>query len=76
MTVTNGQISLVSAVPAAGWTLDEAGPDATGVESRYTKGELETRIDFEIEDGQLRVRVRERNDATDERTERFEYFPL
>ncbi len=76
VTVTGFQISLVSAVPAAGWTLDEAGPDADGVESRYVNGDLEVRIDFEIEDGQLRVRVREENDATDERSERFEYFPL
>jgi hypothetical protein len=74
--VVGGQISLVSAVPAEAWTLDEAGPDEDGVESTYVNGDLETRIDFEIEDGQLRVRVREENDATDERTERFEYFPL
>jgi hypothetical protein len=74
--VANAQISLVSAIPDNGWSLDEAGPDANGVESAYVMGELETRIDFEIEDGQLRVRVRTRNDATDERTGRFEYFPL
>lgn len=76
VTVTDFRISLVSAVPAAGWTLDEAGPDEDGVESTYVNGDLETSIDFEIEDGQLRVRVREENNATDERTERFEYFPL
>jgi len=76
VSVTSGQISLVSAVPASGWTLDEAGPDEDGIESTYTLGELETRIDFEIEDGQLRVRIRTRNDDTDERTERFEYFPI
>jgi len=71
---TGCQLVLVSAIPAAGWILDEAGPDIDGVESTYTQGELETRIDFEIEDGQVRIRTRD--DDTDERTERFEYFPL
>lgn len=76
VSVAGGQISLVSAVPTGAWILDEAGPDEDGVESKYVNGDLETRIDFEIEDGQLRVRIREENDATDERTERFEFFPL
>jgi hypothetical protein len=44
--------------------------------SRPGQGQLETRIDFEIEDGQVQVRIRTRDDDTDERTERFEYFPL
>jgi hypothetical protein len=73
---TGSQLVLISATPAAGWILDEAGPDIDGVESTYTQGQLETRIDFEIEDGQVQVRIRTRDDDTDERTERFEYFPL
>ncbi|GJM39242.1 MAG: hypothetical protein DHS20C19_26090 [Acidimicrobiales bacterium] len=74
--VENGQLVFVSAAPAAGWTLREAGPDEDGVDTSYEQGDLEVDIDFEIEDGRLRIRVRTENDESDERTEVFHWVDL
>ncbi|NIR39246.1 MAG: hypothetical protein GWN79_17980, partial [Actinobacteria bacterium] len=54
--VRGGVLSLVSAVPAAGWTLDEAGMDGLEAESEYVQGSVEVDVDIQIDDGLLRVR--------------------
>lgn len=74
--VQGGQLVYVSATPAAGWTVSEAGPDEDGVDTSFEQGELEVDIDFEIDDGRLRIRVRTENDATDEETEVFHWVDL
>lgn len=74
--IQDGRLVFVSATPADGWTLREAGPDEDGVDTSYAQGDLEVDIDFEIEDGRLRIRVRTENDATDQRTEEFHWIDL
>lgn len=72
--VRDGVLQLVSTSPSAGWVVDEARTDATGVETRYEMDDVEVRIDFEIDDGLVRVRIRVRDRPADTETERFEYF--
>ena len=75
-TYDSGVWTLISATPAPGWSLDEAGIDDDGVDVRFVNGPIEVDVDTEVEDGQVRLRVRTDNDDTDERTESFFWYPL
>ena len=67
--VEDGSFRLISATPSAGWRVDveqSAGPE---IDLDFRSGTRRVQVDIEIEDGQVRERVRFRDDATDERTE-------
>ncbi len=66
VTVTEaaGRLSLVSATPTAGWTVEveqSAGPE---VEVDFRRGAQRVQVNVELEDGAVRERVRFRDDAT------------
>jgi hypothetical protein len=63
VSVSGDQLRLVSAVPAAGWTVEveqSAGPE---VEVDFRRGAQRVQVNVEIEDGAVRERVRASDDA-------------
>ena len=66
-----GSLRLVSATPAAGWRVEVEQSAGREVELDFRSGSKRVQVNLEIEDGQVRERVRFRDDAddTDIRTE-------
>ncbi|MEO7572551.1 MAG: hypothetical protein ABIX10_08945 [Acidimicrobiales bacterium] len=69
--VEGGSLRLVAATPAAGWRVEVEQPAGREVEVDFRAGSKRVQVNVELEDGQVRERVRVRDDAagTDLRTE-------
>ena len=69
--VEGGQLRLITATPAAGWRVEVEQAGGHEVELDLRSGTQRVQVNVEIEDGQVRERVRFRDDAddTDLRTE-------
>lgn len=68
--VSNGVPVLLGADPAPGWRVVEEVPDEPNeIDLSYRRGDDRVDLDVEIDDGQIRVRIRDRR--TDTRTESF-----
>ena len=55
-----GVLSIVSADPAAGWAISEREDSGREVEVTFVSGGVRVKFDVELEDGAVRVRVRQR----------------
>ena len=75
-TYDSGNWVLIAATPAGDWVVDEASIDGEGIDVTFINGVVEVDVDTEIEDGQIRLRVRTEDETTDERTEAFFWYPL
>jgi hypothetical protein len=66
-----GRLELLSATPAAGWSVEDEQSAGTEVEVDFRRGAERVQVDLEVEDGAVRERLRIRDDATgsDVRTE-------
>jgi hypothetical protein len=73
--VDDGGFGLVAATPAAGWVVDVEQAAGTELDLDFRRGTVRVQVDVELEDGQVRERVRVRDDATDERTEAEVFVP-
>jgi len=61
--VVDGYVAFSGANPQPGWTVEEQHTDGIEAEIRFTDGEARVRLSAEVEDGLLRVTVRDdRND--------------
>jgi hypothetical protein len=69
--VEAGALRLVSATPAPGWRVDVEQGGGREIDLDFRSGTRRVQVDVELEDGQVRERVRFRDDAddTDIRTE-------
>jgi hypothetical protein len=69
--VEGGRFRLVSATPSAGWRVDVEQSAGAEIDLDFRSGTRRVQVDVELEDGQVRERVRFRDDAdgTDIRTE-------
>jgi hypothetical protein len=69
--VEGGGLRLVAATPTSGWQVEVEQATGLEVEVDFRSGTRRVQVDVEIEDGQVRERVRVRDDAdgTDIRTE-------
>ena len=67
--VDDGVLRLVATNPNGGWSVkvDQAG--GREIEVRFRAESVRVDVNVELEDGEIRERVRTRDDATDERTE-------
>lgn len=70
-TVRDGVLTLVEAAPTAGWTVEVEQAAGGEIEVDFRAGTQRVQVNVEIEDGQVRERVRVRDDADDSET-RFE----
>ena len=75
-TYDSGNWVLIAATPTGDWVVDEASIDGEGIDVTFINGVVEVDVDTEIEDGQIRLRVRTEDETTDERTEAFFWYPL
>ena len=64
-----GRFRLISATPAAGWRVDVEQSAGDEIDLDFRSGAQRVQVDIEVEDGQVRERVRFRDDATDDRLE-------
>jgi len=69
VTVEGAQLRLLTASPNQGWQVEVEQSAGREVEVSFQSGALRVDVNVELEDGQIRERVRTRNDATDVRTE-------
>ncbi|MGQ0434294.1 MAG: hypothetical protein ACT452_18060 [Microthrixaceae bacterium] len=69
VTVEGAQLRLLTASPNQGWQVEVEQAAGREVEVSFRSGVLRVDVNVELEDGQIRERVRTRNDATDARTE-------
>lgn len=60
-----GGLRIVSATPTAGWSVEIEADAGREVEVDFRSGTRRVQVDVELEDGQVRERVRFRDDATD-----------
>jgi len=69
--VEGGSLRLVSATPASGWRVEVEQATGPEIELDFRSGTQRVQVNVELEDGQVRERVRLRDDAddTDVRTE-------
>src|SRR5262245_27201193 len=69
--VEGGSLRLITATPASGWAVEVEQGTGREVELDFRSGTKRVQVNLEIEDGQVRERVRFRDDAddTDIRTE-------
>src|ERR687898_736557 len=58
-----GRLSLVSAVPSRGWTVEVERAGGVEIEVDFRKGTRRVQVNLEIEDGGVRERVRIRDEA-------------
>ncbi len=63
--VDNGSLTLVSATPNAGWVVEVEQSAGREVELDFRSGTRRVQVNLEFEDGQVRERVRARDDADD-----------
>jgi hypothetical protein len=70
-TVRDGVLTLVEAAPAAGWSVEVEQSGGLEIEVDFRSGTQRVQVNVEFEDGQVRERVRVRDDADDSET-RFE----
>ena len=70
-TVDGATLHLVSAVPAAGWTVEVEQGTGREIELDFRSGTQRVQVNVELEDGHARERVRLRDDAdgTDDRVD-------
>src|SRR5205085_2441898 len=61
VTVTGGKLVVTSATPNSGWTLDEQRAEGREVEVRFVSATQRVDVHAELEDGQIRSRVRVRD---------------
>ncbi|MGK2947367.1 MAG: hypothetical protein ACSLFP_02240 [Acidimicrobiales bacterium] len=66
--VESGQLRLIAATPAAGWRVEIERSVGREVEATFRSGNLRVDVNVELEDGQVRERVRVRNEADDSET--------
>jgi hypothetical protein len=59
-----GRLELLSATPAAGWSVEVEQSAGTEVEVDFRRGAERVQVDLEVEDGAVRERLRIRDDAT------------
>jgi hypothetical protein len=59
-----GSLELLSATPAAGWSVEVEQSAGTEVEVDFRRGAERVQVDLEVEDGAVRERLRIRDDAT------------
>jgi hypothetical protein len=71
VSVENGSLRLIAATPTAGWRAEVEQASGREVEVDFRAGTKRVQVNVEFEDGQVRERVRVRDDAdgTDVRTE-------
>jgi len=62
-TQSGGRLSLVSAVPSTGWTVEVEQAGGVEIEVDFRKGTRRVQVNLEIEDGGVRERVRIRDEA-------------
>ena len=62
-TQSGGRLSLVSAVPSTGWTVEVEQAVGVEIEVDFRKGTRRVQVNLEIEDGGVRERVRIRDEA-------------
>ena len=62
-TQSGGRLSLVSAVPSKGWTVEVEQAGGVEIEVDFREGTRRVQVNLEIEDGAVRERVRVRDDA-------------
>ena len=69
--VEGGSLRLVTATPASGWQVEVEQATGPEIELDFRSGTQRVQVNVELEDGQVRERVRARDDATgtDTRTE-------
>ncbi|MGQ0832342.1 MAG: hypothetical protein ACT4OV_11755 [Microthrixaceae bacterium] len=67
--VEGAQLRLLAASPNQGWQVEVEHAAGHEVEVSFRSGSLRVDVNVELEDGEVRERVRTRNDATDERVE-------
>lgn len=63
--VDGGNLTLVSAVPAAGWTVEVEQAAGREIEVDFRSGTRRVQVNLEFEDGAVRERVRVRDEAND-----------
>lgn len=68
-TVDGSGFHLVAASPSAGWMVEIEQRAGDELDLDFRRGTVRVQVDVEFEDGQIRERVRVRDDATDDRTE-------
>ena len=61
VTVDGSTVTIADVVAADGWMPEVEAVEGREVEMDFRKGELRVQVNAEIEDGELRIRVRERN---------------
>jgi hypothetical protein len=66
--VDGGQLRLVAANPSAGWRVEVERGVGREVEVTFRSGSIRVDVHVELEDGQVRERVRVRDDADDSET--------
>jgi hypothetical protein len=59
----NGQLTLVSAVPARGWRVEVEQSAGAEIEVDFRQGTRRVQVNLELEDGAVRERIRVRNEA-------------
>lgn len=64
-----GRLDLVSTSPAAGWSVEVEHAAGREVEVDFRRGGERVQVNVELEDGTVRERVRDRDDATGTRVE-------
>jgi len=62
---SGGSLTLVSAVPANGWAVEVEQGSGREIELDFRSGGQRVQVNIELEDGQVRERVRLRDDADD-----------
>jgi hypothetical protein len=65
VSVDNGSLLLLTASPNQGWSVEVERASGPEVEVTFRSGTTRVDANVELEDGQIRVRVRTRDDATD-----------
>ncbi len=63
--VEGGSLRLVAATPSTGWRVEVEQSAGLEIEVDFRSGSRRVQVNVEIEDGQVRERVRSRDDATD-----------
>jgi hypothetical protein len=64
-TVDGGTLSVASAVPSSGWSAEVEQSSGREIEVDFRSGTRRVQVNIEFEDGQVRERVRVRDDAND-----------
>ena len=67
--VDGASMQLLTASPNQGWRVEVERGAGREVEVTFRSGSLRVDLNLELEDGQIRARIRTRDDATDTRTE-------